>query len=117
MKTIFLVLFFISLGFWSIAGQTYTQCTHQKISNNSIVPIDTIYYKTFKTRQGWGYDIFVNGKLYVHQSNIPAVSGNKSFVTEEYAAKTAQLVIDKIKNHLLPPTISIKELDSIKVLK
>ena len=108
---------FVSFGFFGIAGQVCTNYTQQKISNKSIVPTDTIYYKTFKTEHGWGYDIFVNGKLYIHQASIPAVSGNKSFAKEEYAAKTAEMVIDKIKKHILPPAISIKELDSIKVLK
>lgn len=117
MKTLFLLSIFISLGFFGFAKEADTQYSQQKISNKFHESQDSLFYKTFKTEQGWGYDIFVNGKLYVHQSNIPAISGNRSFAKEEYAAKTAELAIDKIKKHVLPPTISIKELDSLRVIK
>jgi hypothetical protein len=78
---------------------------------------DTIFYKTFKTEQGWGYDIYIKEKLYVHQPNIPAVSGSTGFTKEEYAAKTAHQVMDKIRKHISPPTITVGELDSLKVIK
>jgi hypothetical protein len=78
---------------------------------------DSITFKTYKTDAGWGYDIYINEKIYVHQPNIPAVSGSKGFDKEKYAKKTAHLVIEKIRKHILPPTVATDELKSLKVLK
>lgn len=66
---------------------------------------------------GFGYDIYRNNALYIHQPNIPALSGNKGFSTAGNAQKTANLVIHKIKNSILPPSVSIEELDSLGVFK
>src|SRR5687767_6963704 len=37
--------------------------------------------------QGWGYDIYINGKRAIHQPIIPAIPGNNSFSSEEKARK------------------------------
>lgn len=58
---------------------------------------------------GFGYDISVNGKLLVHQPNVPVVTGNKGFPTEESARKMAKLVIQKIKDNQIPPTLTAGE--------
>jgi hypothetical protein len=73
--------------------------------------------KAISTELGWGYDIYMNGSLYVHQPHIPAVSGNKGFNSEKDAKRTAELVVYKIKNNILPPSVTVKELDSLGVLK
>src|SRR6187455_1853745 len=47
-----------------------------------------IEVRTFKNDsllKGFGYDIYVDNSLKVHQPHIPAVSGNKGFSTEEKA--------------------------------
>ena len=66
---------------------------------------------------GFGYDIYINGsdKPYVHQPNIPAVSGNKGFSTEDDARHTAELMVYKIKHNIMPPSVSVKELDSLGI--
>jgi hypothetical protein len=66
--------------------------------------------------KGWGYDINVDGKIYIHQPNIPAVMGNMGFSSEEKARKTGEFVINKIKNNIIPPSITPEELDSLGVL-
>ncbi len=65
---------------------------------------------------GFGYDIYVKDQLYIHQAGIPAISENKGFYTADAAQKTAQLVAFKIQNNILPPSVSIQELDSLGVL-
>ena len=65
---------------------------------------------------GFGYDIYLEGKLYVHQPTIPAVSGNRTFTSEQKAIRAAQLVVYKIEHNILPPTIEIRELDSLHLL-
>lgn len=67
--------------------------------------------------ENWGYDIYMYGKLYVHQPYVPAINENRGFEKEEYAVRTAQLAVDKIRNNVLPLSITVQELDSLGVLK
>ncbi len=64
---------------------------------------------------GFGYDILMNDQRYIHQTTIPAVSGNQFFKTEEAAKTVASFVCYKIQNNLMPPTISTHELDSLGI--
>ena len=64
---------------------------------------------------GFGYDIILDGHTYVHQPNIPALPGNNGFSTEEMARKVAELVSFKIHNNIMPPTVEVRELDSLGV--
>ena len=77
----------------------------------------SVTISTFNTSEGWGYDIYNNGKLYIHQTSIPAVSGNRGFETEEAAKKAGDFVAYKIQNNIMPPTVSVEELDSLGVHK
>ena len=65
----------------------------------------------------WGYDIFVNTKLSIHQSSIPALSGNNGFKTKEDADKVAELVISKMKRGEMPPSVSLAELKELKIIQ
>ena len=62
---------------------------------------------------GFGYDIYIDRKRYVHQPNIPAVAGNKGFSTEAAASKTAAFVCYKIQHNIMPPSLTPEELDSL----
>lgn len=86
--------------------------TSQEVGNQ-----DQKVYKveTFKTKVGWGYKIFNSEKMLINQETIPAVSGIVSFKSEDEAMITAYLAIDKIKKGFFPPTITLAELDSLKV--
>lgn len=65
----------------------------------------------------YGYDVLMDGNKFIHQPYIPSISGNKGFSSKEKAEATAQLVIFKLKNNIMPPSVSPKELDSLGVLK
>ena len=108
---LFSFLAFANLAFTQITKNTKT--TNAKVNNQ--IKSDSISVTTFKTGNTWGYDIFLKGKLYIHQPNVPAMQGNSGFKTEEYAKKTAKLVVFKIKHHIIPPTVSKIELDSLGV--
>lgn len=69
--------------------------------------------ETYATENGFGYKIYIDGQLYVDQPTIPAVAGNESFETKADAEKVANLAISKIRQGIIPPTISIEELKSI----
>jgi len=110
-----------TIGVESSASSTVTTDSVKETSTTKAsykVAASNCEIKIFKNDSlGFGYDIIVNGKPYVHQPNIPAVPGNRGFSTEESARKAANLVAFKIKNNIMPPSVSIKELDSIGVLK
>jgi hypothetical protein len=76
---------------------------------------DSFNYKTFMVGHDWGYDIYKGSQLLVHQPNIPAMAGNKGFSSEQKAIAVANLAIQKLRKGIMPPTISIEELDSLKV--
>ena len=64
----------------------------------------------------FGYDIFVNGAVLVHQPSRPGLPGNTGFVTEVDAMEVAKLVVKKIRNNEMPPTVTIEELRELGVL-
>lgn len=66
---------------------------------------------------GWGYDILINGKLYIHQPIIPGVQGNRVFSSEEKAREAGELIVSKIRNNILPPSVSVEELDNKGLLE
>ena len=70
----------------------------------------------FKTNDGWGYSIFLDGKVYIKQTIIPVIEGNKSFVSEEDATKCGNLVVAKLKAHQ-KPTLVMEDLKTLGVVK
>lgn len=66
---------------------------------------------------GYGYDILIFDALYVHQPHIPAINGNRGFKTQDQAHKAAEFVVYKIRNNIMPPSLSVEELDSLGTLK
>lgn len=88
--------------------------SRQSIPRNSYLN-PNIQVKTYKGKNGWGYDIYVNNKLLIHQPDIPALSGNRGFPTKTHAQRVAELVVDKIRKNILPPSITKQELKDIGV--
>ena len=76
-----------------------------------------IYKITDAPKHTYGYDVFGDGRLMIHQTSAPALPGNEGFKTKEDATKIALLVIEKIKKGAMPPTISIDEMKKLNVLK
>ena len=68
-------------------------------------------------KKTYGYEILLNGRILVHQPNIPALTGNEGFTTKERAQKVADFVIKKIRNNEMPPTVTIDDLKKMGVLK
>ncbi|HMG81876.1 MAG TPA: DUF4907 domain-containing protein [Ferruginibacter sp.] len=72
---------------------------------------------TFQSGTGWGYKIYVGDQLYINQPFIPGVPGKQYFLTESDAEKVAALVIEKIKQHHIPPTVSGSELRQLHIIE
>ncbi|MES2372169.1 MAG: DUF4907 domain-containing protein [Bacteroidota bacterium] len=69
---------------------------------------------TFHAPAGWGYDVYANDSVYIHQEYIPAIEGRKGFHSEEEANTIGRLVISKMKYGKFP-VISLLELDSCEI--
>jgi len=75
-------------------------------------------HKVIAAPQGtWGYDVFADGRLMIHQTSVPALPGNEGFKTKDGATKVSLPVIAKIKNSEMPPTISIDEMKNLNAIK
>lgn len=70
-----------------------------------------------ETGDGFGYDLLSDGKTLIHQPHIPAINGMKGFATREDAEKVANLMLYKVKSGIMPPTVSIEEMDSLKIVR
>jgi len=112
---------FFKLAFFSfIASSFYLNIPPQKLNiifQNSFHQVvqDTEYRLFPAVKKTWGYDILINNKVLVHQSQIPGVPGVLGFNKKVDADKVAKLVLYKVKNGIIPPTVTIKELDSLKI--
>ncbi len=98
--------------------------TQQPGSNSALSPEassyanSTLTYKIIDApKRTYGYDVFADGRLMIHQTSAPALPGNEGFKTKENATQVALLVIDKIKKGEMPPIISIYEMKTLKVIK
>ena len=91
--------------------------TNKEVSSDAKVKLEVRTFQNDSNLNGWGYDIYTDGALYIHQPHIPAVSGNKGFQTAQQAETAGSFAVYKIRNNIMPPTISVNELDSLDVLK
>ncbi|RYY84847.1 MAG: DUF4907 domain-containing protein [Chitinophagaceae bacterium] len=64
----------------------------------------------------WCYDIYVDGRMMIHQPSVPGMPGTEGFKTRSGAEKVAQLVIGKIKKGQMPPTVEITEMKKLKAI-
>lgn len=62
------------------------------------------------------YDVLADGRLMIHQTSVPGLPGNKGFKTKADAEKVAKLVISKMQKGEMPPTVSIAEMQKLKVI-
>jgi len=46
---------------------------------------------------GWGYEILVDNKIYIHQDCIPAITSQKPFVSRDEAMLVGNEVIKKLQ--------------------
>ena len=75
-------------------------------------------YFIIRTGTGqYGYSIYADGNLYIQQTTIPALPGNKGFADTTSAGKLARLVIQKIREGELPPTIRESDLKKLNILQ
>lgn len=64
---------------------------------------------------GFGYNIFVNDVLVIHQPHVPVVRGMQGFASHKEAQDVAALVIKKMKSGVIPPVITLEEMQTLSV--
>lgn len=124
-------LFLLFLGI-SLAGCNRPQLDHEHAScmdsiveskvpktvadsNTSQFVASTYKNKSGDGPEGYGFDIYRDGKMMIHQNSIPAIQGNIAFATEEEAKAVAALMLYKVSKGIMPPTVSVEDLDSLGV--
>lgn len=70
--------------------------------------------QAIQTSLGWGYNITVAGKVYIHQEFIPAIPGKHGFKSKEDALAVGKRVIEKIASNQLP-TITTQDLKELGI--
>lgn len=65
----------------------------------------------------FGYDILSNGKLFIHQTNLPGQPGNEGCKTKADAEKIAEFVMKKVQGGEMPPSITSDDLRTLGIIK
>lgn len=103
------------LGHKAIAHIHSTDISNVFYSSDSL-PVTLVSYAVFgDTSHGYGYDIMVNGALLIRQRFVPCIKGMKGFSSKRDASMVAALVIEKIKKGIMPPQVTIKEMNALKI--
>ncbi|HEV7381060.1 MAG TPA: DUF4907 domain-containing protein [Dyadobacter sp.] len=71
--------------------------------------------ETVSLPNGWGYRIMQDTSALIEQFNIPGVEGTNPFRNQQEAQSVADLVMNKLERKVFPPTVEIRELDSLKI--
>ena len=84
--------------------------------------IDVVVYNNDTVKQdakytGYGYKILIFGAPQVNQPHRPGMPGLAGFSTAADAKKAGEFVAYKIRNNLMPPSVTMHEMDSLGVLK
>jgi hypothetical protein len=64
---------------------------------------------------GFGFEILQGTSPLIIQPHIPAIQGIKGFKTKEQASIIGNYMIYKINHGIMPPSISVKDLDSLDI--
>ena len=73
---------------------------------SDLLPVEL---RSLKMSDGWGYEVLVDKKVFIHQDCIPAVSSYKRFSSEAEALLIGNKVVEKIK-HGQKPSISEQDI-------
>ncbi|HMJ70738.1 MAG TPA: DUF4907 domain-containing protein [Cyclobacteriaceae bacterium] len=97
-------------------GQARTASAPSAAQSENIANANLTWKITGSEDEGYGYDVYADGKLLIHQPGIPGQQGIKGFRTKADSEKVVRLVVKKLKNKEMPPTVSEEELRELKVI-
>lgn len=76
---------------------------------------DTTYRIIPSSDGRYGYEILIKGKGLIRQLSIPGRAGTEGFKSKADAKKVAELVLKKLSQGMMPPTIEESELIKLKI--
>lgn len=97
---------------------TNSDTLKNKKQEEKIIPTPSSPYSTqvFEHDNGWGYQLFEEKQLLIHQEHIPSIPGVKGFSSREKAEIAANFILKEVEKGVFPPTVTPKILDSLGVL-
>lgn len=107
--------------FLCITGISFYSSFHCKagtfVCGSSVFQDENSHFVVMKNDTGaWFFKILEEGKTIINQTHIPAVRGVVAFKDSTQAAQVAQLMSSKMAHGIFPPAVSVKELDSLKIV-
>lgn len=63
---------------------------------------DTLKVIPFRVSGGWGYDVEVKGKTYIHQPFVPGIRGRRPFPDRKTALKAGKMMKAKMMTGRVP---------------
>lgn len=84
----------------------------QKPESNNL---DDLSVQVYSIDSGFAYKINLGEKPMIDQKHIPGVQGLKYFKSEEDARNAGMLMLYKLENNIMPPSVTLNELDSLNI--
>ena len=102
----------------SIVFAFFVSCKNENSTQQIINANDSAIITTevVDLDSGYGYTIYKDDKIFIHQTMIPAVNGYFLFSTTDDAQKVADYVAGIMSRKAGLPSITVEELDSLGVL-
>jgi hypothetical protein len=91
------------------------RCSLKNINEQNFRITDTTYRILPAPENTYGYEVLIENKVFIYQPNIPGKAGIKGFKKKTDAEKVARLVIKKLSQGIMPPTVEEKELIELKI--
>ena len=107
---------FILFGSFEVFPQGI-KSQYSSISDKANFVNPKLTFKIIESINGtWGYDIFNEEKVMIHQASVPGQAGLEGFKTKEQAILVANAIIEKINKGIKPPSISLEEMKLLGAL-
>ena len=74
-----------------------------------------IEIKPIHTAKGWGYNIYTDGKVYIHQDIVPAIPTRMGFRSKEDAMVVGKKVYDRLVAGQMP-MVTAKEVQDMSII-
>ncbi len=115
---LFLSVIVIFIGLTGGSFYSSFPCKANAFTSNLVVFQDEIiHFVVIKNDTGaWFFKILEKDKVIINQTHIPAVRGVVAFSDSTQAVQVAQLMSSKMADGFFPPAVSVKELDSLKIV-
>ncbi|MGC1244039.1 MAG: DUF4907 domain-containing protein [Chryseosolibacter sp.] len=104
---------FLLPGFFPGQSQTLSRNVDSSTQLKSDTTRKITYTMIGVGADAYGYDILVDGKVFIHQTTVPAVPGTRAFARKEDAEKVARLVVTKMEKGMMPPAVTRSEIEAL----